>query len=219
MRTRGIIAVGLVASAATVAAPAFGQVNPNAPPPAPGGGPAVNITVAEPPPADRPLIKSVPQPRAFVIDGGAGVLGYVGGAGALGPAWNVRVTADFSRRFAAEGNYVGAVNRRSDNSGSLTYTSLDADIRYNVLRADEAPLQPYVSAGLGWAGWFGPGGDPFALVVPVAAGVERMLTDRIKIGARFNLRPTFFDDLGHGFERNPPGGSSWTLVANVGGGF
>jgi hypothetical protein len=217
MRTRGIIAVGLVASAATVAAPAFGQVNPNAPPP--GGGPAVNIAVPEPPPADRPLIKNIPPPAAFVLDAGAGVLGYVGGTGALGPSWNVRVTADFTRRFSVEGNYLGSVNRRSDNTGSLTYQSVDADVRYNILRADEAPVQPYVSAGLGWAGFFGQGGDPLTLVIPVSAGVERMLTERIKIGARFNLRPTFFDDLGHGYEKNPPGGSTWSLVANVGGGF
>jgi len=215
MRTRGIVAVGLVASFVALQAPAFAQGDVNAPP---GREPSINVALPTPPPADQPLIRALPQPL-FVIDGGAGVLGYVGGTGRLGPAWSVRVTADFARRFAVEGNYIGSVNRRADNTGSLTYTSLDADIRYNVLRADEAPVQPYISAGLGWAAWLGPGGRPASLVLPVAVGVERMLTQRIKIGARFNFRPAFFDDLGHANEPNPPGGDTWSLVANVGGAF
>lgn len=219
MRTRGMVAVGLFASVVTLHAAAFAQGNVNAPPPPPaGGGASINVTVPTPPTADRPLIRALPPP-AFVIDGGVGVLGYVNGTGRLGPAWNLRVTADFARRFAVEGNYVGSVNKRADNTGSLTYASVDADIRYNVLRADEAPVQPYVSAGLGWAAWLGPGGTPASLVVPLSAGVERMLTERIKIGARLNFRPAFFDDLGHTGDPNPPGGDTWSLVANVGGAF
>jgi len=218
MITRALVAVGLAASATILAAPAFAQTNPNTPPPQ-GPPVTVTVTVPQPPTADRPLIKAVPRPTGYIVDGGAGVLGYLGGTGRIGPAWNVRFTADFSRRFAAEANYVGSANRRSDDTGTLVYNSLDADLRYNILRADEAPVQPYLSAGLGWAGWFGPGGTPFALVTPVSAGVERMLTEHIKIGARFNLRPTFFDDLGHGYERNPPGGDTWTMVVNLGGAF
>ncbi|APR80361.1 Hypothetical protein A7982_05708 [Minicystis rosea] len=216
MSTRGIVAIGLGVSSMLLSASAFAQVNPNAPPP--GGEPSINVAVPTPPPADQPLIRKIPKPT-FMVDAGAGVLGYLGGTGRPGPAWNVRVTADFTPRFAAEGNYVGSVNERADNTGRLTYTSVDADFRYNILRADEAPLQPYVSGGIGFANWIGPGGRALSLVLPVAAGVERMLTEHIKIGARFNLRPTFFDDLGHGTERNAPGGDSWSLVANVGGGF
>jgi hypothetical protein len=148
-----------------------------------------------------------------------GVLGYVSGTGRVGPAWNVRFTADFSRRFAAEAAYTGAVNTRADNTGSLLYTAIDGSLRYNILRADEAPVQPYVSAGLGWSAWIGPGGTPFSIGLPIAAGVERMLTDRVKIGARLQVRPTFFDDLGHGDEKNPPGGDSWMLSVNAGGAF
>jgi hypothetical protein len=218
MSTPAWLAVGMALSATVLVAPAFAQTNPNTPPPPPGP-PPINVTIPQPPPADRPLIKAVPQPTAYILDGGFGVLGYLSGTGRLGPTWNVRFTADFSRRFAAEANYIGSSNRRSDDTGTLVYNSLDADLRYNILRADEAPVQPYLSAGLGWAGWFGPGGTPFSLVTPVAAGVERMLTDRIKIGARFNLRPAFFDDLGHGYEQNPPGGSTWALVVNAGGAF
>jgi hypothetical protein len=214
-----MVAVGLFASVVTLQAPAaFAQANVNAPPQQPGVGGSVNVAVPTPPPADRPLIKALPPP-AFVIDGGFGVLGYVGGTGRLGPSWNVRVTADFARRWAVEGNYVGSVNRRADNTGTLTYTSLDGDVRYNILRADEAPVQPYVSAGLGWASWLGPGGTPASLVIPVALGAERLLTERVKIGARFNFRPAFFDNLGHANEANAPGGDTWSLVANVGGAF
>lgn len=215
MRTRGIAAAGLFAAVAAQEAPAWAQGNPNTPP---GEGAAVNVGVPAPPPADRPLIKSIPEP-VYVIDGGFGVLGYIGGTGRLGPSWNVRITGALSRRFAIEGNYVGSVNQRADGSGSLFYNSLDGDIRYNVLRADEAPVQPYVSAGLGWAGWLGPGGTPFSVVIPVSAGVERMLTQRIKIGARVNFRPAFFDNLGRSGEENPPGGDTWSIVGNVGGAF
>jgi hypothetical protein len=215
MRTRGIIAVGLVASAATLAAPAFAQGNPNFPP---GGGPSTNVAVPTPPPADRPLIRNIPQPK-IVIDGGAGVLGYINGTGRVGPAWNVRVTGNFTPRWAAEGEYLGSANSRSDNTGTLTYTAIDGAVRYNILRADEAPVQPYVSAGLGWAAWVGPGGTPAALVIPVSLGVERLLTEHIKVGARLNVRPAFGADLGHATERNPPGGDTWALVANLGGAF
>lgn len=160
----------------------------------------------------------MPKP-AISVEGGAGVLGYIGGTGRVGPAWNLRVTGDFTPRFAVEGNYVGSINKRSDDTGSLAYTSFDADLRYNILRADEAPVQPFVTAGAGYAGWAGPGGTPASLVLPLSVGVERMLTERIKIGARLNLRPALFADLGHGYERNPPGGDAWVLLVNLGGGF
>jgi hypothetical protein len=207
-----MVAVGVAASLATQVAPALAQNNPPAMPP------SINVPVPTPPPADQPLIRRVPRP-VLSVEGGAGVLGYIGGTGRLGPAWNVRVTGEFTPRFAVEGNYIGAANKRSDNTGTITYTTIDADLRYNVLRADEAPVQPYLTAGLGYAGWFGPGGAPASLVIPLSAGVERMLTERIKIGARLTLRPAFFDDLGHGYEKNPPGGDTWALLANVGGGF
>ena len=209
MKTRGIAAVGVISAIGTLALPVAAQGTQP---------PSINVPVPQPPPADQPLIKRVPKP-SISVDGGAGVLGYLGGTGRLGPSWNVRVTGDFTPRIAVEGNYVGASNRRSDGTGTLTYTSLDADVRYNVLRADEAPLQPYLSAGLGYAGWFGPGGRAASLVIPLSAGVERMLTQRIKIGARFTLRPAFFDNLGYRDQRNPPGGDTWGLIANVGGAF
>jgi hypothetical protein len=217
-----MVAAGLAASVMTLGAPAAAQsppgTGPSSPAPPPAQPPGATINIPAPPPADRPLIRNIPKP-SLSVEGGAGVLGYLGGAGRLGPAWNVRVTADFTPRFAVEGNYVGSINKRSDETGSLAYTSFDADLRYNILRADEAPVQPFISAGAGYAGWIGPGGTPASLVLPLSVGVERMLTERIKIGARLNLRPALFDDLGHGYERNPPGGDAWVLLVNLGGGF
>jgi hypothetical protein len=211
MSKRRIVASACLLGPLTAAAPALAQGNVNVPPP-------VNIQLPQPPPADQPLIKAIPKP-AFSVEGGAGLLGYLSGTGRLGPAWNLRVTAEFTPRFAAEANYIGAANRRSDDTGTLTYTTLDAGFRYNILRADEAPLTPFVTAGLGYAAWIGPGGAPAGLVIPVSAGVDRMLTPNIKIGARLNVRPSFFEDLGYGSERNPPGGSTWAIIAGAGGTF
>jgi hypothetical protein len=99
------------------------------------------------------------------------------------------------------------------------YTTVDAAVRYNILLPDQAPVQPFVTGGVGYAGWIGPGGSPAALVLPVGVGVERLLTEHIKIGARFTLRPSFGEDLGYGYEKSPPGGSTWVLTAGAGGAF
>jgi hypothetical protein len=212
MTLRAIVLGSAVACVTWAAAAPASAQSVNAPPP------ALNVQVPQPPAADQPLIKRIPKP-AISIEGGGGLLGYISGTGRLGPAWNVRVTAEFTPRFAAEANYIGAANRRSDDTGTLTYTTLDAGVRYNILRAEEAPVQPFVTAGLGYAAWIGPGGAPAGLVIPVSAGVDRMLTPNIKIGARLVLRPSFFEDLGYGYERNPPGGSTWALIAGAGGAF
>jgi hypothetical protein len=209
-----MVAAGLAAAGMTVAAPSLAQTTTP-------GNPTTPPAIASPPPADRPLIPRHLQPRVSV-EAGAGVLGYISGTAAVGPAWNARVTGALDDHFAVEGNYTGSVNRRSDQSGSLVYTAVDADLRYNILRADQFVVQPYLVGGLGYVGYFGPGGDGAALTIPVAVGVERLLTEQIKAGARFNLRPAFFDNLNH--DTGQPnaagtGGSVWTLLANVGGAF
>ena len=214
MTSRRMIAAGLAAAGMTVAVPSLAQTaapgNPNTPP-----------EIASPPPADRPLISRRIQPR-LSVEGGAGVLGYISGTAAVGPAWNARVTGALDDHFAIEANYTGSVNRRSDQTGSLVYTSIDADLRYNLLRADQLVVQPYLVGGVGYVGYAGPGGDGAALTIPVAVGVERLLTEQIKAGARFNLRPAFFDNLNHDTgkpDAAATGGSTWTLLANVGGAF
>jgi hypothetical protein len=203
MKTRGLVAVGLTALAAMTLAGAAGAQEAVAP-------------EAGVPPADRPLIRRIPQPR-FAIEGGAGPLGYLGGAAAVGPAWNVRVTANVTPRFAGEVSYTGAANEATRTDDTLVMTAIDLGVRYNILRADDAPVQPYVSAGVGYAGWAGEDGDPFAVTVPLAAGVERMLTRNIKVGARFNFKPAFADELGEG--EDAPGGDTWSVIGQVGGGF
>jgi hypothetical protein len=215
MTMRRMVAAGLAAAGMSVVAPALAQTappqNPNSPP-----------AIPTPPPADRPLVPPHLQPRV-TVEGGAGVLGYISGTAAIGPAWNARVTGALNERFAVEGNYTGSVNRRSDQTGSLVYTAIDADLRYNLLRADQFVVQPYLVGGLGYVGYFGPGGDGAALTTPVAVGVERLITEQIKAGARFSVRPAFFDNLAHTGatveEAAATGGSVWNLLANVGGAF
>jgi hypothetical protein len=194
MATRAMAGIGAAVFAAMAALAAEAQGAPSTA--VASDPPTINVGVRAPP-ADEPLITNIPRP-AFSVEGGAGVLGYIGGTGQLGPAWNLRVTGEFTPRFAAEANYLGAANRRSDDAGTLTYTSLDARVRYNVLLADQAPVQPYLAAGLGYAAWIGPGGAPAGLVIPVTVGVERMLAPNVKIGARLDVRPSFFEDLGYG---------------------
>ncbi|WP_437314370.1 hypothetical protein [Sorangium sp. So ce385] len=170
------------------------------------------------PPADQPLIRRIPEPT-IAVEGGFGMLGYLGGTAGVGPTWNVRVTGSMSPRVAVEGNYIGSVNQRATLGRSLVLTSLDAGLRYNVLRADEAIVQPFVVAGLGYAGWAGEGGDAFALTVPVTVGVERLVTRNVKVGARLNFRPAFFDDLTVRGAATQTGGDSWALLAHGGGAF
>ncbi|WP_437731246.1 hypothetical protein [Sorangium sp. So ce1335] len=170
------------------------------------------------PPADQPLIRRIPEPT-IAVEGGFGVLGYVGGTAGVGPTWNVRVTGAMSPRVAVEGNYTGSVNERATMGESLVMTSLDAGLRYNVLRADEAIVQPFVVAGVGYTGWAGEGGDAFALAVPLTAGVERLVTRNVKLGARLSFRPAFFDDLTVRGAASRTGGDSWALLAHGGGAF
>jgi opacity protein-like surface antigen len=222
MRTRRLAAAGM-AAVATMALAAAASAQDRTPAAQEGQtgqsgqtgpGPAAGITV---PPADQPLIRRLPEP-SISIEGGLGVLGYVAGAGQVGPGWNVRVTGALSPRLAVEGNYLGAVNQRAAVKRSLVLTSFDAGVRYNLMRADEAVVQPFVVAGVGYAGWAGKGGDAFALAVPITAGVERMVTRNIKLGARFNFRPAFFDDLTLP-GGNRTGGDSWVLSGYGGGAF
>ncbi|WP_437973691.1 hypothetical protein WMF11_33830 [Sorangium sp. So ce295] len=170
------------------------------------------------PPADQPLIRRIPEPTV-AVEGGLGVLGFLGGAAGVGPSWNVRVTGSMSPRVAVEANYTGSVNERAIVGKSLVMTSFDAGLRYNILRADEAVVQPFVVGGVGYVGWAGRGGDAFALSVPLTAGVERLVTRNVKLGARFNFRPAFFDDLSLGGATSPTGGDTWALLAHGGGAF
>ncbi|UQA59756.1 hypothetical protein E8A73_004430 [Polyangium aurulentum] len=206
MKIRGLVAVALAAAAMAPVASAHAQQ-----------GPARRTGL---PNADQPVIRNWPQPT-LSVEGGAGIVGFVGGAASLGPAWNVRVSGAVSDRFVLEGNYVGGLSERADTGDSLVMTALDAGGRYNILLPDQSPVVPFVGAGVGYAGFAGRYGDAATLIVPVNGGVERMLTENIKVGARFTFRPAFFDDLGTDLpgSRGQPGADTWSLLAQVGGGF
>jgi len=78
---------------------------------------------------------------------------------------------------------------------------------------------PFITAGVGYTAYIGRDGDAAALTFPIAIGVERLLLQQVKVGARLNVRPAVFDDLGAPSERRPPGGDTWSLTANLGGAF
>jgi len=176
--------------------------------------------VAGLPPADQPMLRRIPQP-VISVEGGGGVVGFVGGVGAPGPAWNLRVTGSMSDRVAIEGNYMGSVNTRNDTKDSLVMTAIDVGLRYNLLLPEQFFLQPFVVGGVGYAGFAGRNGDPATLIVPLVIGGERLLTPNLKIGARFSYRPAFFDDLSTPTtpRGDHPGADMWTLLAQIGGGF
>jgi len=205
MSKRGLLTVGLTALATlTIAGAASAQERGML-------RPTDNV-----PAADRPLIRQIEEP-SYAIEAGAGVLGYIGGGATVGPAWNVRASAMFSPDFAGELSYTGAANGVARRDDAVVMTAVDAQIRYNILRAEDAVVQPFVAGGVGYTGYAGEDGDGLALGVPVSGGVERMLTPNIKLGARFNVRPAFFDELGEGTAAT--GGDTWSVVGNVGGAF
>jgi hypothetical protein len=172
------------------------------------------------PRADEPLLPANFKPTLTLdVEAGAGVLGYIGGTAGLGPAWVIRGILGMTRRIAIEGNYLGSLNERSGRPGSLIYTGLDASFRYNFLLPEETPIVPFLTAGVGYAAYIGRDGDAAAMTFPIAVGVERLLFRHVKIGARLNMRPSVFDNLGVPGEERPPGGDTWSLTANLGGAF
>ncbi len=209
MKTRGLVTVGLTLATLCIAGAASAQERRT---------PEMLRPTEQAPAADRPLIRDIAEP-SYSVEGGAGVLGYISGAAGVGPAWNVRVAAHLSPEFAGELSYTGAAHEVPRTNDSLVMTGIDAQLRYNILRADDSVVQPFVSGGIGYAGFAGDEGDAFTLTVPVSAGVERMLTTNVKVGARLNVKPAFFDELGNERTPNNPGGDTWSLLGNVGGAF
>ena len=215
MMTRAMVAaaLGAVVLAATASANAQQRVNRPA-------NPRGNADEAAD--AATPLLPRKPKP-AFAIEGGLGAAGFLAGAAEVGPAWNVRLTANMTNRWALEGNYLGSINNRTDDplDRTLMMTAFDAGVRYNILRGDQAPLQPFAVAALGYAGYFGEKGDLFTLTIPLTVGAERLLTRNTKIGARFSFRPALFDHLGvrDVAPDEEAGGDTWSLLGHFGGAF
>ncbi len=215
----GLLATHL--AVVVIAAPVLAQAQQPGPNQAPEG--SSSPTRQSPPgvpPADQPLLRHMPQP-VVSVEGGGGIVGFVGGAGKPGPGWNLRVTGALSDRWAVEGNYLGSVNERSDTKDTLVMTGIDLGVRYNLALPDQLPVQPFVVGGAGYAGFAGRNGDPAMLVVPLVVGAERLLTPNIKVGARFSYRPAFFDDLSTPTTARgeKPGADTWSVLAQIGGGF
>jgi hypothetical protein len=224
MRTRLVPALALAlvlgASARADAAPpqAPGAYPP--PPPGPDGNPpppspAFNVA-PNAPAADQPLVQ--PGTTALTFEGGAGLLGFMGAAAGVGLAWNARVTWNLSERWAVEGNYLGSFNRRPDQR-SLVLTAIDGSVRFNFTRGGDFPVQPFGTVGVGWEGFAGNGGDMAVIAFPVSAGVERLLTRQIKMGARLQVRPAAGGNLGVRGAADQPGATTWALLGHLGGRF
>ncbi|HRI69942.1 MAG TPA: hypothetical protein PK156_37190 [Polyangium sp.] len=218
----GLLATHL--AVVVIAASVLAQAQQPAPNQAPEGSaqpsPTRQQSLTGLPPADQPVLRHIPRP-VVSVEGGGGIVGFVGGAGKPGPGWNLRVTGAMSDRWAVEGNYLGSVNERSDTKDTLVMTGIDLGVRYNLALPDQLPVQPFVVGGAGYAGFAGRNGDPAMLVVPLVVGAERLLTPNIKVGARFSYRPAFFDDLSTPTTARgeTPGADTWSVLAQIGGGF
>jgi hypothetical protein len=174
------------------------------------------------PRADQPLLPPDTEP-VFGFEGGAGILGYLGGTASVGPVWEGRVRAHFTPSWAVEATYLGAANDRQDNDATMVTTQIDASVRYDAFRSYNLPVQPFVTAGVGYAGFAGDDGDMAAVVIPLGIGADRALTRNIRLGARFNFRPVFGEDLATPEDRvndeDGPGGDTWSIAAHLGGQF
>jgi hypothetical protein len=172
--------------------------------------------------ADQPLLPPDTEP-VFGFEGGAGILGYLGGTASVGPTWQARVRAHLTPSWAVEATYLGGASERDDNDATMVTTQIDGSVRYNAFRNYNLPVQPFVTAGLGYAGFAGDDGDLLAFVIPLGVGADRALTRNIRLGARFNFRPVFGEDLATPRDQiegeDGPGGDTWSVAAHLGGQF
>lgn len=218
--SRGLLAVGSAfAVLATVGTASAQQSAPGA---QQGDPQTLNTGAAGTPRADQPLLPPDTEP-VFGFEGGAGILGYLGGTASVGPAWEARVRAHLTRSWAVEATYLGSANERKDNDATIVTTQVDASVRYDAFRNYNLPVQPFVTAGVGYAGFAGDDGDMAAVVIPLGVGADRALTRNIRLGARFNFRPVFGEDLATPSDRvegeDGPGGDTWSIAAHLGGQF
>src|SRR5262245_19393634 len=136
MTMRALVGIGIGLSMGLGAMPAQAEQ---------GAASTAGATYERIPRADEPLLNPAKIQPTLTLEAGAGVLGYIGGTAGLGPAWNIRAIFGMTRRIAIEGNYLGSFNERSGRPGSLLYTGVDVDFRYNFLLPEEAPLVPFLS--------------------------------------------------------------------------
>ena len=148
------------------------------------GTPPQGAAVA--PRADQPLLPPDTDP-VFGFEGGAGILGYFDGTASVGPVWQARLRAHLTRDWSVEATYMGSVNDREDNDATMVTTHIDGSVRYDAFRSYNFPVQPFMTAGLGYVGFAGDDGDMAAVTIPLGVGGDRALTRNIRVGARFNF--------------------------------
>jgi Outer membrane protein beta-barrel domain len=212
MMIRRLLAIGSAcASLAAVGTASAQQSTPEQ------GAPAT-----APPRADQPILPQDIDP-VFGFEGGVGILGFFDGTASIGPLWQVRARAHFSPSWSIELNYMGSVNDRDDNDATMVTTQIDGSVRYDMFRSYNPPVQPFVTVGLGYAGFSGDDGDMAAMTIPVGIGVDRALTRHIRLGGRFNFNPVIGEDLDTPQDRvegeDGPGGDNWSVAAHLGGQF
>lgn len=116
---------------------------------------------------------------------------------------------------------MGAMNLTPAETGAdgVFATLVDLDLRVNIVPM--TAVYPFIAGGVGY-GVFersrpdgGGGLDYSTLTVPLAAGIEVLLSD-VAIESRVQYRPTFFDDE---LRFTGAGSDSWTWTAAVGARF
>lgn len=118
----------------------------------------------------------------------------------LGPAWGLRVGAEFTRWFALEAHYIGLSNRADDSvstrgSRGLSTNALAAELRFT---APTRFIQPYLFFGPGWY-WTSVDGSSAAtqlthsneLGVPIGIGLQVPLPRGLSLGAEATYHRLF----------------------------
>ena len=142
---------------------------------------------------------------------GAGVLNYVdGGAPGSSASWDLRYAYTPIWFFSVEGGYEGAAGA-APVRGAATATIIEGDVRFNPIVGYR--ITGYVLAGAGYGSFNMPDRpDNATVVLPVGAGADYHISDRITAGGRFTYRFVTNDKVGM-MDANA---DHWALIGRVG---
>lgn len=147
---------------------------------------------------------------------GLGAMGYFSGnAPGSSFAWDVRYGFNASRLLTIEAAYTGAVGDNAIQGASLA-TLLTGGVRVNPLRGER--FNPFVLAGAGWGGYSSSENGPTdhgTVAIPLGAGAEYRLSDRLAADARFTYNLTLADSYGV----TRANLDNWTFIARAGAQF
>lgn len=150
------------------------------------------------------------------ISAGLGVMAYFSGnAPGTSAAWDVRYGFNASRLLTIEAAYTGAAGDNAIRGASVA-TLLTGDLVVKPLRGER--FNPFVLAGAGWGGYSstenGPS-DHGTVAVPLGAGAEYRITDRLTADARWTYNLTLADSYGV----TRANLDNWTFIARAGAQF